>query len=267
MRSRRLVVTGLVALVATSCSTQPIHPEPRLTAGGVIEAGSLTAVPVKPDARVGAVFLGSKSEHTCTGSVLDSLAGDLIITAAHCLDSSADSYFAPGYAGSGTPAEFWHVDAVYLDPRWVNRHDPAADFAIARVGHGESAPAIGTLEEHAGGGFVLGSAPGPDETVQVMGYPSGDGGVPVRCSGATARAEQGFPSVRCPGLVDGTSGSPWIAGSEVRGVVGGFQGGGCAFNDLSYSAPFDIQIRVLYQRALQGGTADQATGAPDDGCG
>lgn len=264
MVGTRLVVGAFVALLATACSPPSIKADPRTSDVGVVAPGS-AAIPGSPvDPRVGAVFLGSDSVHTCSGAVLDSLAGNLIITAAHCLDASYDATFVPGYRG--VPADFWHIDAVYLDPRWVRRQDPAADFAIARVSHGGTA-ATDTLEHRAGGGFVLGAAPGQDVPITVTGYPLGDGGVQIKCSGPTSRPDRGFPALRCPGLVDGTSGSPWVSSNEVRGVVGGLQGGGCSSNELSYSSPFDVQVQVLFQRAQEGGPADQASGAPDDGCG
>ena len=65
----------------------------------------------------------------------------------------------------------------------------------------------------------------PDVPITVTGYPLGDGGAQVSCSGPTSRPDRGFPAVRCPGLVDGTSGSPWVSAAEIRGVVGGLQGG------------------------------------------
>ncbi|MUL67210.1 trypsin [Mycobacterium sp. CBMA 234] len=266
MLCTRLAVSAFVALLATACSAPTIKADPRTGNGSTVTVDPVSVPPAKQDQRVGAVFLGSDSMHTCSGAVLDSLSGNLIITAAHCLDSAYDETFAPGYRGVGLPGDFWHIDAVYLDPRWVRHQDPAADFAIARVSHGGPAT-TDTLEHRVGGGFVLGAAPGPDVPITVTGYPQGDGGVQVSCSGPTSRPERGFPSVRCAGLVDGTSGSPWVSATEVRGVVGGLQGGGCSSNELSYSSPFDMQIRVLFERAEEGGPADRPNGAPDDGCG
>jgi hypothetical protein len=262
----RLAVGAFSALLATSCSAPTIKADSHPVDAPAVVSVPASAHAVTPDPRVGAVFQGSDTEHTCSGAVLDSLAGNLIITAAHCLDSSIETSFAPGYRGADDPADFWHVDAVYLDPRWVRRQDPSADFAIARVSH-RGTPATDTLEHHTGGGFVLGAAPGPGVPITVMGYAAGEGGSPISCAGATSLPSRGFPSLRCRGLVDGTSGSPWISESEIRGVVGGLEGGGCVDTDLSYSAPFDVQIRVLYQRAEESGPADAASGAPDDGCG
>ena len=84
----RLAVSALVALLATACSAPALKAAPRAAEiDAAPRAGDLAAV--HPDPRVGAVFLGSDSVHTCTGAVLDSLAGNLIITAAHCLDAVA----------------------------------------------------------------------------------------------------------------------------------------------------------------------------------
>ena len=73
------------------------------------------------------------SLHTCTGAVLHSAAGDLILTAAHCVAEGLDATFVAGLNDTAAPEDVWHIDAVYLDPRWVQNQDPLADFAIARV--------------------------------------------------------------------------------------------------------------------------------------
>lgn len=269
MIGTRLVVTASVASVITSLVTACGVPELREQSGATVVpavvSGPVMARPSKADPRIGAVFPGSNTVHSCTASVLDSLSGNLIITAAHCLDSSVDSLFAPAYTGDPDTADFWRVDAVYLDPRWVQHQDPSADVAIARVSHVDDT-GTGTLEQRVGGGFVLGTAPGPDVDITVTGYPTGAGGVPVSCTGQTVNPERGFPAVLCRGLSDGTSGAPWVSGTMVRGVIGGLRGGGCDYSDVSYSSPFDLQIRLLFQRAQQGGPDDHDNGAPDDGC-
>ncbi|MCV7133564.1 trypsin-like serine protease [Mycobacterium hodleri] len=90
-------------------------------------------MPSVPNPRVGAIFLGGQSLHTCSASVVHSTTADLILTAAHCLAAGVEGWFVPAFAESATPQEFWHVDEVYLDPRWVATQDPLADFAVARV--------------------------------------------------------------------------------------------------------------------------------------
>jgi hypothetical protein len=201
--------------------------------------------------------------HTCTGGVLDSTGGDLILTAAHCVAQGTDALFVAGLKDSAAPEDFWHVDAVYLDPRWVQNQDPVADFAIARV----SRTAGGSIQAQSGGGLKLGEAPKAGTVVSVSGYGVGVGGGPVGCRTATAPPANGFPVLDCAELVDGLSGAPWIDGSSVVGVIGGFHGGGCSDERLSYTPPFDDAVKQLLARAEAGGPPDAAPTVFDDDCG
>jgi hypothetical protein len=184
-----------------------------------------------------------------------------VLTAAHCLGGSTHPTFVPGFAGQAAPDDVWSVDAIYLDPRWVAGRDPHADYAVARV----SRAAGGSVEAQAGGGLSLGNAPHPGSQVRVTAYPAGVGGTPIGCQAGTRTTADGYPSLPCAGLVDGTSGAPWISGSTVIGVIGGLDGGGCGEN-LSYSAPFDQHTAQLLARAEAGGPGDAAPPDFDDGC-
>lgn len=228
------------------------------TAGRAVTATAQDAS--TPDRRVGAVFLGGETLHVCSGSVLHSQGGDLILTAAHCMSDDADEYFAPGYAESADTDDYWHIDAVYLDPRWIDHQDPLADFAIARVSRADGA----TVEAHVGGGLTLGSAPSAGTDVTVAGYAVGIGGEQLACRARTA-LHRGYPALPCAGLVDGTSGSPWLVDATVTGVVGGLEGGGCE-ESVSYSAPFDDAVQRLLERAEAGGPGDVPPSAFDDDC-
>jgi len=219
------------------------------------------AAPVNPDPRVGAIFLSSSDLHACTGSVLHSTTGNLVLTAAHCLSAGGPVRFVPGFARAAPPDDVWAVDALYLDPRWLANKDPLADFAIARVGR----PAGGSIEAVVGSALSLGSMPARGTGVSVIAYPAGVGGLPVGCQASTGLNAGGFPELPCAGLVDGTSGAPWLSGSAVIGVIGGPHGGGCAEN-LSYSSPFDQHVTELLVRAEAGGPADAPPRSYDDQC-
>jgi hypothetical protein len=191
--------------------------------------------------------------------VLDSAKGDLILTAAHCL-AGIDATFVAGFNDDAADEDFWHIDAVYLDPRWVDDQDPRADFAIARVSRATG----DTVQARAGGGLVLGQVPKPGAVVTVTGYEFGVGGGPISCTAPIADETNGFPSLPCLGVVAGLSGAPWIDGSTVTGVVGGLHGGGCD-ESVSYSPPFDDAVTRLLTRAEAGGPADDVpTGFSDD---
>jgi V8-like Glu-specific endopeptidase len=246
----------MALLAATGCS-HPAPPPPPQRSSPV----TATAGPVDPDPHIGAVFLGATDMHTCAAAVLHSATGDLIVTAAHCLAGGSDATFVPGFSGDGGPAGTWHVDAVYLDPRWLGDRNPVADYAIARVGH----DGPGSLEDAVGRGLALGSAPKAGSAVTVTAYPLGTGGSPIGCRGATGITPGGYPSLRCAGFVDGTSGAPWVAGSAVVGVIGGLHGGGCGDN-MSYSPPFDDATARLLARAEARGPADTPPESFSDDC-
>lgn len=266
MRRVRVVVLAALAALAASCAA-PSQPHPSVTTTSTMTTTMTSpglgaaARSVDPDPRVGAVFLGGQSLHTCTGSVLASAADSLILTAAHCVADGIDAYFVPGFANSARPQDFWRIDEVYLDPRWVSDQNPLADFAIARV----SRDGGGSIEAGAGAGFALGAVPKRGADVDVTGYVLGVGGQPIGCAAHTVAEHRGFPSLSCAGLVGGTSGSPWLVGSTIVGIIGGLEGGGCDEN-VSYTPPFDGAVTQLLARAEAGGPADVAPQAFDDDC-
>ena len=75
-------VLGLVLLLSVS---GPVAGSVRATSIRVQLAAIPDADSVSPDPRVGPIFLPGDIWHICTGSVVHSDAGDLIVTAAHCL--------------------------------------------------------------------------------------------------------------------------------------------------------------------------------------
>jgi hypothetical protein len=261
-----------VAMSLTSCARPVNHVQgaavtvPRV--GGPVQRLSqpqqkAVAGPVDPDRRIGAIFIDGGPLHVCTGSVVHSRAGNLIMTAAHCLAGASLITFVPGFAGDAAPAptDVWKADAVYLDPRWTASKDPHADYAIARV----SNDAGGAVESRVGLALTLGITPPPGSRVTVLGYPAGLGGSPIGCQASTSLTDSGFPALACEGLVDGTSGAPWVSGTTQTGLIGGFERGGCAAN-MSYSAPFDAQTAELLSRADIGGPGDPVPNDLQDAC-
>jgi Trypsin len=261
----RVIVVVTVLAAVTSCRaahTSDVHVDVSAQKQAVPTSTAPTAVPVRPNPDVGAVFLGAGSLHTCSAAVLNSLAADLILTAAHCLANGIDATFVAGLDNDAPPEDVWHVDAVYLDQRWLANQDPHADFAIARV----SRAAGDSLQARTGGGLALGVAPRPGSVITVTGYGLGVGGQPISCTAPLAAETDGFPSLPCGGVIDGLSGAPWIDGTTVRGIVGGLHGGGCD-ESVSYSPPFDDAVTALLARAEASGPADIApTVFADDDC-
>src|SRR5271156_5987903 len=253
MRIQAAAVGMAMVLVACGHQAQSAPPTSKLEQAVTGTTNRVIAAPVDPDPRVGAVFLSGSDLHACTGSVLHSAAGNLVLTAAHCLSAGGPVRFVPGFASKAAPDDMWSVDALYLDPRWLANKDPLADYAIARV----SRPAGGSVEALVGSALTLGAAPARGSQVTVVASPTGVGGLPIGCQTNTGLSDGGYPELPCAGLVDGTSGAPWISGSTVTGVIGGLHGGGCADN-LSYSSPFDRQIAQLFARAEAGGPGGES---------
>jgi V8-like Glu-specific endopeptidase len=246
------------------------------TATATAPSSSGSAAPTaKPPAgvpSVGPLFVdGLGSEHNCTASVLDSRAGNLIMTAAHCISGDgAGAVFAPGYANGDTPYGTWVVTSTYAPTKWLDSADPAYDFAILAVTPAATNPTNGSVQAVVGGDR-LGAAPAAGEQITVAGYVAGTDDEPVICS-TTTHLTGAFPTFDCAGYAGGTSGSPWIADldpSTGHGVlvalIGGLNQGGCR-PDTSYSPPFTAAVQQLLQRATDAGEGDDLQPAPSDGC-
>ncbi|MFB7612982.1 trypsin-like peptidase domain-containing protein [Kitasatospora sp. NPDC056181] len=224
------------ARAATSSAT------PTVTLGTTAEA------PATPEsATVGALFSGdvAAGDHFCTASVLHSPTGNLLLTAAHCLESTDGVVFAPGYRDGTAPYGTWRVTAIHTTTGWSRNGDPDEDFAIL-----ETAAADGRRIEDVVGANTLGTDEPFGATVRLYGYPSG-GDAPLLCTNTTGRQSTYQRVVDCPDYPGGTSGGPWISAAtgHVIGAIGGYQQGGDT-NDTSYSEYFDHTIAALYAAAV-----------------
>ena len=232
----------------------PASPPP----SGTVSGGERSAQAFVGAPTVGAVFLGAGnvvSLHYCTASVVDSAAGDLIVTAAHCVyNSMFGGYqnhilFVPGYHDQTAPYGTWIATRAVLDQRWVASSDPDADVAfltVRRVGGG------GASLESATGANRLRSDPGYANDVDVIAYTL-TAERPVSCDSRTS--EQSATQLRfdCGGFADGSSGAPFLTiGGDLVGVLGGYEQGGDT-PQTSYSSYFGTRILALYKAA---------TGAP-----
>jgi V8-like Glu-specific endopeptidase len=219
--------------------------------------GRATAIRMDSDSKtstVGALFFrtpsGQLTTHFCTGSVVDSRAGDLVITAAHCLIGRAASEvaFIPDYAHGNKPYGVWLATKIFEDPEWTSFSDPDDDFAFLTVHRPGSNVAIQTLT----GGEILGVGAPAGRTVKVRGYPDSLD-APITCENAAKEFSPTQFEFDCGGFTNGTSGSPLLAtgplGETVIGVIGGYQQGGDT-PSVSYAAKFSARMATLYQTAL-----------------
>lgn len=263
---RRAAPVGatLVCLAILGCGTAaaahariPDRTAPRLrtatrTAPHVRTLGvSHPAADTPGDARVGALFhAGRPASHFCTAAVVDSPAGNLVVTAAHCLSGGAgDVVFVPGYRDGTAPYGTWRVLDVVTDPRWDGDRNEDLDVAFAVV---ESQN--GRSVEDVVGGDRLGVDREQNPRIRLVGYPN-DREHPIACTNAAEPYGAHQLRIACTGYTNGTSGGPWLTDVDpatgtgtVVGVIGGHERGG-ATADVSYTPYFGEDIAALYQEA------------------
>ena len=209
-------------------------------------------------AAVGALFTSSSGKlgsHFCTASVVHSPAGDLALTAAHCVTGvSGTVVFVPGYHDGKAPYGIWRVTHVYTDEAWNSSQDPDDDFAFLSVVDATQ----GVPVEDITGAEQLGKSHTTRTYVQVIGYPDG-ASEPVQCANWSTVFSPTQLEFDCGGYTDGTSGGPFLTDVAtatgqgiVVGVIGGYEQGGDT-PSVSYSSAFGSHVQALYQTAITAG--------------
>ncbi len=252
--------TGLLALILT-LATVIWLAAPAAPAAATLTALA-TPVSFSGTPTVGALFTvsdGQLGTHFCTASVVNSPAGNLILTAAHCLPGSSAASagsiaFVPGYVDGTTPAGVWMVTGTFVDPAWSATANPDDDFAFLTVAQ----PGSSTPIESVTGAENLGINDPPSGIVQVIGYPDTQN-QPIICQNRTTMFSPTQTQFDCDGYTVGTSGSPLLTGAAtarggqtVIGVIGGYEQGGDS-PDVSYAAAFGPSVQALYEVAVAQG--------------
>ncbi|WP_424210743.1 trypsin-like peptidase domain-containing protein [Streptomyces sp. BI20] len=224
---------------------------------------------------VGRMYLArGDGSYFCTASVVDSPAGDLVLTAAHCLvgNEARRMAFVPR-STKATPRPYGmfpvRVDGagrsvVYADDRYRARGPERGalwDVAFVRVGAGADGR---TVRATVGANRLVTSGAWEFPKVRLIGHPASTAR-PRVCENRTTKftsTDPGSPGsflrIDCTGFPGGTSGGPFLVdwderrgSGDVVGLIGGWKTGGPTA-DTSYSPPFGADVRRLYERA--GGT-------------
>ena len=262
--------TGKVALFTAAAVGAVVMFTPASGAAGDIATGFVQAVrhltgPSRDGQAfagtpaVGALFTtsaGQLGQHFCTASVVDSPAGDLVITAAHCVAGvSGTVAFVPGYDRGFLPYGVWTVSEAYVDQAWSSDSSQDDDVAFLRVSKpGSDVP----IEDVTGAERLATGTPPSRAPVQVIGYPNTTN-QPVTCQNWLREPMAGQLEFDCGGYTNGTSGGPFLSEVDqatgqglVIGVIGGYQQGGDTA-DVSYSAVLGANAAALYQKAVGAG--------------
>jgi V8-like Glu-specific endopeptidase len=251
-----LAAVGLAAMVIGIVMTPPARSATTLP-GNLAVFGQTSTV--------GALFTlstsGQLQNHFCTASVVDSPTGNLIVTAAHCMQGARLGHiaFVPDYSAGLAPYGLWTVTKVIEDQPWLASGDPDDDFAFLVVSHRGSNVPVQNLT----GGEVVGFGPPASGRVVVAGYPNVQD-MQVACRNTVIAFSATQYEFDCDGFTDGTSGSPLLAepaavgsgavsragsAAMVIGVIGGYEQGGYTAS-VSYAARFSSRFADLYQTAV-----------------
>jgi hypothetical protein len=244
--SPALVRSGLPA--TTGAPAQPTRSQP--VPGVSAPKGTPRAVSFTGSPTTGALFYttGGKN-HFCTASVVDSTAGDMVLTAAHCVywkGFGTNIEYVPGYHDGKQPYGAWPVAKITVASGWESSHNPDLDFAFLTT-----ASVAGQRIQTRTGGLTIGFTRWYSEKIEAVGHNDTDA-EPIRCATKSFRFRTGQMEFYCHGFWTGTSGGPWILGYNAKngtgtvfGVIGGYQLGG-DYEWASYSAYFGSATRSLY---------------------
>ena len=217
------------------------------------------AVPYAGAGAVGALVILDHNKITrppfCTAAVVRSRAGNLLVTAAHCLGRVPVSVmaFVPGYRGRSGHFRYglWRVTRQTFPAHWFPNGNVNRDFAFLTV--------RGNVQAKVGAETLGTSSPAP-ASVQVIGYTLD--GHPVTCSEPpTTIAVRGHRQLKftCGGYVASASGAPFLVNVNAKtgngtiiGVIGGYQQGGDT-PSISYSSQFGATIKALYNAVTRKG--------------
>jgi V8-like Glu-specific endopeptidase len=190
--------------------------------------------------------------HFCTASVVNSPAGNLVLTAAHCLAGLSPSQivFVPEYRDGAAPYGVWPVTRAVVDEAWSASASPDDDMAFLLVRQPGTKASVQSFT----GGERLGFGQPPRQPVRVTGYPD-NAGAPVSCLNQATPFGAVQLEFDCAGFATGTSGSALLADvspvtglGTVLGIIGGYQQGGDTAS-VSYADRVGAVVAALYKRA------------------
>lgn len=254
-----LAATALCLGVATTANAAPTASGTTVHFGGWNAVGALFDAPVYQNGKL------TTNTHYCSGSVVASPHGDLVLTAAHCVYSRSGGYvkflaFAPKYDNGPSSEGVWYVRKIIVPAGWLASEDPNQDYAFLVMRPRTHRGRTTNIQQHTGYFTPAVSLPLP-RNVAVTGYNDvrydTDGNQPIICHASAfevAEAGSHYERFNCPNYQDGTSGSPWVVAgtNHVIGVIGGYEQGGDS-PDYSFSALFTPSTLAEYHTAERAG--------------
>ncbi len=176
------------------------------------------------------LFFYGPDEFRCSGSVVDSPAGDIVLTAGHCVidpgpgTQATDIVFIPGYRDGAEPFGEWPATSFVTTPQWQSTTstgdpqdgDEAGDIAMLALA---DRPGDGATIQSVVGAVGIGFNQPRSQTYMEYGYPAAfpyDGERLYELTGPLAGNDPSFSPATMAISSDftgGSSGGPWLVGS------------------------------------------------------
>ena len=201
--------------------------------------------------RVGRLyFTQGRADYECSASSVQAPAGDVVVTAGHCLTengvASTNVVFVPGLKGASKPYGTWSVTRTFTTTQWRDGNQNTAAALNYDVGFAVVADRGGKSLAADVGSFGIAFTPDLDP-VTVFGYPgrgaTADGTTLQFCAGDRFTDTTGGNdpttdrATRCA-MAGGSSGGPWLTGFDPA------TGAGTVTSVVSFS--YDRAPDVLY---------------------
>ncbi|WP_282692209.1 hypothetical protein [Streptomyces sp. CC208A] len=184
---------------------------------------------------------------SCTGTVVDSPSGRVVIAAAHCVEHGGPGgewftnfAFVPAFENGEEPLGLFTVADVATDGLWAGDADETHDYGVLVVND----DAEGETVADVAGALPLRTTPSATANVHITGYPAAggyDGKNQEHCEDLT---EPTLPPrkliwVNCPTMEQGASGGPWLHGFDATTQEGEIYGVNTILDDLGniYTPP------------------------------
>ncbi|MFI8369471.1 trypsin-like serine peptidase [Streptomyces sp. NPDC085466] len=224
---------------------------------GTMPARAAGPVPGRTIDQVGKILFNFPGGQpgSCTGTVVDSPSGRIVITAGHCIEHGGPDgewftnfAFLPAYENGEEPLGLFTVANVATDGLWASDEDETHDYGVLVI----SDNAEGETVADVAGALPLRTTPSAVTSVHVTGYPAAggyDGRDQHHCEGLT---EPTLPPrdliwVNCPNMERGASGGPWLHGFDATTQEGEIYGVNTILDDLGnvYTPRFDSRTLQL----------------------
>jgi V8-like Glu-specific endopeptidase len=241
-----------------------IPASPRGSSDATLESGPVPAAAADPTARGTdtngstvfpnsangfVLFFYGPNEYQCSGSVINSGAGDVVLTAGHCVidpgpgTHATNIVFIPGYRDGAEPFGVWPVTSFATTPEWEsttstgnpNDSNEAGDMALLTLAN---RPSDGATVQSVVGAFGIGFNQPRQQTYMEYGYPAdtpynGDRLYELTTPWAVDDSTFSPPTMGISSdFTSGSSGGPWLVGSPPVAL---------SVNDYTYVFPISLR--------------------------